>query len=118
MTWEMGTQKASPPFHLTSLLVWNVSHVQPRCDSCRGTNPNPGPAWTRATYFSFSISMESLFMSVSLKSKDRLSLMRLKLGRSVGSAGVLEFMDCWTETETEEKLIAFGCTSVPTANVL
>lgn len=39
--------------------------------------------------------MESLFMSVSLKSKDRLSLMRLKLGRSVGSAVVLEFMDCY-----------------------
>lgn len=34
-------------------------------------------------------------MSVSLKSKDRLSLMRLKLGRSVGSAVVLEFMDCY-----------------------
>lgn len=38
-----------------------------------------------APYFSFSISMESRFMSVSLKSKDRLSPMRLKLGMSGGS---------------------------------
>lgn len=44
------------------------------------------------TYFSFSISMESRFMSVSLKSKDRLSPMRLKLGISGGSGAGIGFM--------------------------
>lgn len=45
-----------------------------------------------ATYFSFSISMESRFMSVSLKSKDRLSPMRLKLGMSGGNGAGIGFM--------------------------
>lgn len=101
MTWGMRTPKPSPSFPLCwSSSERHKSHVRLRYDSpCRRgkaavTEPSPGPAWQHATYFSFSISMESLFMSVSLKSKDRLSLMRLKLGRSVGSAVVLEFMDC------------------------
>lgn len=96
------TQKPSPSFPLCwSSSEGRRSHAGLRYSSpgCRGkaaaTEPSPGPAWQHATYFSFSISMESLFMSVSLKSKDRLSLMRLKLGRSVGSAVVLEFMDCY-----------------------
>lgn len=46
------------------------------------------------THFSFSISIDNLFMSVSLKSKERLSLMRLKVGRSAGRAVVLAFMGC------------------------
>lgn len=102
MTGWMRTQKLSPSFPLCwSSSEGHRSHAGLWYSSpgCRGkaaaTPPSPGPAGQHATYFSFSISMDSLFMSVSLKSKDRLSLMRLKLGRSVGSAVVLEFMDCY-----------------------
>lgn len=54
---------------------------------------------TENTYFSFSISMESRFMSVSLKSNDRLSPMMLKLGMSGGSGAGTGFMGCRKESQ-------------------
>ena len=66
----------------------------PRPRPTRSSSP-VAQAWHgggETTYFSFSISMESRFMSVSLKSKDRLSPMRLKPDRSGGSGAGIGFI--------------------------
>ena len=60
--------------------------------------PRGAPGRPGTPYFSFSISMESRFMSVSLKSKDRLSPVRLKLAMSGGSGAGSGFMGCEGET--------------------
>ena len=61
-------------------------------------SPRGAPGRPGTPYFSFSISMESRFMSVSLKSKDRLSPVRLKLAMSGGSGAGSGFMGCEGET--------------------
>lgn len=67
---------------------------RPPSTHSRSLAAQAGTGMEGATYFSFSISMESRFMSVSLKSKDRLSPMRLKLGMSGGGGAGIGFMGC------------------------